>query len=371
MRQACGACHVTRAAPSGIHTKPETVSHISERGSTQARRPASRTVEPSDGSSPTRGARDCSSNIAGSLYRRSVAIDEQLGYTGLGEYRSLPLDGYLAQRMFHRINISQPRLQLVHQSPDVFLVPEFLSQSECRELIAMHGTAETRGASATSSEQSEMRTSTTVLPPPEDVLITKVRKRIAEMANVAVAQLDTTKITHYAHGQHFGPHVDTASKAYGIAKHDRWQQLVSMGLRTPEAREQFNAVFDGPTCVGICPDRFCSVFIYLNDVAQGGRTTFSKVQDGHVVREMGDAIDSLRGTTGPTHTPVAGGHQHPLRIEPRAGMACIHFPTTVPSYRCLADFSTTHESEAAISPKYIVQQCAAHVRACGRPTTAC
>jgi hypothetical protein len=110
--------------------------------------------------------------------------------------------------------------------------------------------------------------------------------------------------------------------------------------------------------VGSCPDRFCSVFIYLNDVAEGGRTTFSKLQDGKDGSPVPLAIrfvEWLKGEPRRGYKP-AQSEEHSLRIVPLAGMAVIHFPTTVSEYGRLPDYSTMHESELAISPKYIVQQ---------------
>ena len=69
------------------------------------------------------------------------------------------------------------------------------------------------------------------------------------------------------------------------------------------------------------------------------------------------AVDSLRGKSHPKGAPIAESELDCLHIKPRAGMACIHFPTTVAEYGCLRDVSTSHESEEAISPKFIVQQC--------------
>jgi len=290
----------------------------------------------------------------------SLGADGRRGIArSLGQYGSLPLDSYEAQKIFHPINTSQPRLQLIHESPYIFVVPDFLTQGDCAKLIALHSTAETRGPSATSSEQSEVRTSTTVLPPSEDGLVREVRERIAKLANVATEQLDSTKITRYARGQFFRPHIDTDTRAYGDFKSNHLLKLVSMGQDTAEAQAQFDAAFDGPTSVFSCPDRFCSVFIYLNDVHNGGQTTFSKVQNLTVrkgVRTAAAAVDSLRGKSHPKGAPIAESELDCLHIKPRAGMACIHFPTTVAEYGCLRDVSTSHESEEAISPKFIVQQ---------------
>jgi len=277
-------------------------------------------------------------------------------HTPLGEYPNLPLDGYKAQRLFHHINTSYPGVQVIHDSPFIIAVPDFLEQDECTRLIAAHATAQERGPSATSEKQSAIRTSTTVFPPPGE--IDWLRERLAKLTNVPIEHFDPTKLTQYAKGEFFGPHVDISDDGRGRHKSAVLSAAVvlyTMGLKE-KAKEQFKAAFDGPTSVGSCPDRFCSVFVYLNDVDEGGRTTFSNLQTHKKMDfSVSKFIDVLRGTSGPGYTPAAS-EKHSLSVTPRAGMAVIHFPCTTPEYGCMLDASTTHEGEVAISPKYIVQQ---------------
>ena len=129
----------------------------------------------------------------------------------LPPFPPLPCDGYLAQRLFHQINTSYPGVRLVHESPYIFLVPDFLSSTECDQLIALQAASEERGPSATCAEQSVIRTSTTVIPPLGTVHW--LRDPIAKLANVATEQLDQTKLTHYAKGEFFRAHIDADAKA--------------------------------------------------------------------------------------------------------------------------------------------------------------
>jgi len=276
----------------------------------------------------------------------------------LGQYCSHPLDGYMAQKVFHQINTSQPRLQLVHESPYIFVAPEFVTHDECERLMSWYAKAEECGPSAAEggtldSKQSETRTSTTAYPPPEEVHW--LRLRIAELVNVPVEHLHTTKITKYASGQFFGPHIDTAYNTYGSQKYGRLSQIIAMG-QNEESKQRFKAFCDGPTGVGSCPDRCISVFVYLNDVDKGGRTTFSALDKGDYMNSVFQAFDLFRHGVQPTKRPATQSDQRSLSIVPRAGMACIHFPTTVAEYGCFPDHSTMHESEVTNSTKLIVQQ---------------
>jgi len=76
--------------------------------------------------------------------------------------RLLPVSKW-KPRVFHRINLDSPGLQLVHTEPYtlvyIFIVSEFLSERECEKLIALQASSEEAGPSATSEEQSAVRTS--------------------------------------------------------------------------------------------------------------------------------------------------------------------------------------------------------------------
>jgi len=134
---------------------------------------------------------------------------------------------------------------------------------------------------------------------------------------------------------------------------------MGMDLRTEAGQLGFKSVFDESISLGRTADRFCSVFLYLNDVAEGGRTTFSNAKQDQLLTDIAGAFDALRGVDTPA---VAGsmidqaGGAASLRIVPRRGMAVVHFPTTTAEYGCLPDVRTTHESEPAVAPKFIAQQ---------------
>jgi hypothetical protein len=162
-----------------------------------------------------------------------------------------------------------------------------------------------------------------------------LRERIVKLVHVDVAQLDPTKLTQYKKGEFFGPHIDTHGTAFGSVKLTRWIQLVDLGLHTEVAQTRFKETFDEPISVGQTPDRNCSVFIYLNDVAQGGQTIFSKCgEEDDLLGDITDAFDALRcedaaSAAASVAKPRRAG---PLAIKPHAGMAVVHFPATAAKY---------------------------------------
>jgi len=292
------------------------------------------------------GPCNVSGDLSGASRMHSRSIEEHPGL--LWESG----DPYLQQRVFHQIDTSWPGLQLISRSPYIFLVANFLNSTECERLIALQAASVSRGPSALTSEQAEVRTSTTAIADSEEV--GWLRKRVAELINVSVDQLDPTKITHYSEGEFFGKHIDAAEVALGALKMKRWGEI-KPEADLDEARQQFESDFEGPGGLGLIPDRYVSVFVYLNDVSEGGRTTFSNLQDGNVIGHAATAIDLLREEVGHSRLVQVPASSSSISIAPRAGMAVVHFPTTTTKYMCLHDASTIHESEPAVAPKFITQ----------------
>jgi hypothetical protein len=101
--------------------------------------------------------------------------------------------------------------------------------------------------------------------------------------------------------------------------------------------------------VSALPDRFCTVFVYLNDVAEGGRTTFVNLHNNDIATVVAANVDAVR--TGATHSRASKSQARSLSIVPRSGMAVVHFPTTTSEYLSWTDPNTDHESEDAVLPK--------------------
>jgi len=281
----------------------------------------------------------------------STQKDVALGYSDmlwgiqpLAEYPDLPFDGYKVQPFFHQINTQSPGLQLVQEGPDIFIHPGFLSPDECQQAMNLYTLSSNKGSSVTHEAQTKTRTSTTVVYPigDEPPLLSALRERVATLARVSTDQLQATKLSCYEKGEFFGKHLDSVANAYN------WDRLMD-GSATAQELTASGAA-------GFLPDRFCTVWVYLNDVNEGGCTRFYS----------SDPHDGLYGTALPRMGEVLGkdvpgvpktrSKAKDLLIKPKAGMAVVHFPTTTKDYMCMPDPLVTHESDVAVDPKYIWQQ---------------
>jgi len=119
--------------------------------------------------------------------------------------KPLPLDNYLEQTDFHHINHEYPGLRLVNEEPFIFVVPNLITSAECDALISLKKHA-ARKTSATAAEQVLKRTSSSIYPAADDV--SWLRERIADLVNASESQLEPTKISQYAMGEHFAKHTD-------------------------------------------------------------------------------------------------------------------------------------------------------------------
>ena len=305
------------------------------------------------------------------LAQSAPAVLQRYSSASMEHYPNLPLDSYRDQSVFHRIDLETPGLQLISTDPYIFLAPNFLCKAECDRLIALHASSEARGPSATSRDQSHIRNSTTVVPEAAD--LAWLRERISKLANVDIAQLAPTKLTHYKQGEFFGKHVDTDNRAFGDAKRTRSQLLAGLGSHSEADLARLTDAFEQPTSVGRIPDRFCSVFVYLNNATHGGRTTFSCLNLPSTLDEITSTFDTVNLSPDAVGSPAweaamlrkvnAGSMDRStkekpasLSVVPTAGCAVIHFPTASPKYFCVPDERTRHESEPAISPKFVAQQ---------------
>ena len=218
--------------------------------------------------------------------------------------------------------------------------------------------AERKQPSATAPAQQQLRTSTCVFPDEERVAW--LRERIAAVTRVrSLRQLEPTKLTSYQRGQFFLKHTDASFLN---------EKLFAYSARLAGVDD------DGVQLPCAWPSRHCTLFLYLNDVARGGRTCFRWLDADDSLpgapifsQAIASASGSSRGlehgaevganpNASATAAPVSSRPGAQLNIVPRAGMAVIHFPTTTLASGCVPDPRTMHESEAALDPKYIVQQ---------------
>jgi len=95
----------------------------------------------------------------------------------------------------------------------------------------------------------------------------------------------------------------------------------------------------------------------LNDVPNGGRTRWLSTPSGDELFEKTlPQMGRILGKPAPDVPKTRNNAKIDLSVKPQAGMAVIHFPATVKDYMCMTDPLTSHESEDAVDPKYIMQQ---------------
>ena len=111
----------------------------------------------------------------------------------VAELPSLPLDGYLRQRCFHRIATDFPGVQLVHEEPYVLVVPGFLSAPVCEALIRKMDARHAQPSDGATRERGRTRTSCSAILRHDECA--GVRARIARLAAVSVEQLQPLKVT--------------------------------------------------------------------------------------------------------------------------------------------------------------------------------
>eukprot|EP00802_Teleaulax_amphioxeia_P022507 Tamp_22961.p1 GENE.Tamp_22961~~Tamp_22961.p1 ORF type:complete len:320 (+),score=59.05 Tamp_22961:3-962(+) len=276
-------------------------------------------------------------------------------------------DRYREQQRFHHINLSFPGVQMVREEPFVFVIHDFVSAAECDMLISMIRSSQQQ-PSATASAQVERRTSTSMYPKPDEVQW--LRERMAAATNVGKDQLEPTKMTQYTRGAFFAKHSDAS-----FLNEKMW----AFAAKLADVHD------DGVQDPCSWPSRFCTLFIYLNDVESGGCTCFrwldgSDSMPGAAIFEQSIAGLPTSPPTNPVHpannlanrqstgTHQVNAHSPPTKeqtsptnkedlvIKPRAGMAVVHFPTTSLEAHCIPDPRTMHESEIADDTKFIVQQ---------------
>ena len=184
-------------------------------------------------------------------------------------------------RGMHSILSSYPGVRLLHRDPDVFAVDDFFSVQECAILLSLGresdklrrdevvGDADCADCDHYRTSSSRLVFSTQI--PPE------TPAKIEKLLMASRTRLEHMKVLHYQQGEYYKPHTDGST---GGSSHSGFENST----------------------------RLATLFVYLNDVEQGGETAFPQLD---------------------------------LSIKPRAGMAVVHFPT---SYDKVGDDRTEHTS---------------------------
>ena len=104
-------------------------------------------------------------------------------------FPSLPISRFARSNLFQPINLKQPRLKLIHERPFLFLIPDFLTLTECAALRAKAQPA-LMPQSFDDEAVTHKRTSNGCTLRNEEV--PTLRDRFARLANVAHSQLQAS-----------------------------------------------------------------------------------------------------------------------------------------------------------------------------------
>jgi hypothetical protein len=250
-------------------------------------------------------------------------------------HANLSFEGYRRQKTSPQINTDYPGLQLINEKPYMFLVNGFLSQVECALMLRKAKEMTPQHSRRAGNKIGKRKSSGAQLHPEE---VPEFRARIANLTQQKLAQLQPLKISRYDPGDSFGPHSDAVPRGgVGTDPTDFYGDKDRKAL--------------GPKAVPYPGgNRFMTVFVYLNDVEDGGRTRWRKLT----------YKPSFYENPTPTNVairPVSSWDDvTAINIQPKAGMAVVFFPATVPELGGVTDHNVVHEAEEAIVTKYVCQQ---------------
>eukprot|EP00934_Nitzschia_sp_Nitz4_P007762 Nitzschia sp. Nitz4//scaffold36_size144017//35697//37012//NITZ4_003073-RA/size144017-snap-gene-0.206-mRNA-1//-1//CDS//3329549417//7752//frame0 len=195
--------------------------------------------------------------------------------------------------VFNGVNVNYPGVKMLHASPPVYVVDNFLSSFECDFLVAAASDAWTpapvvgKGA----GEISPSRTSSTCYLARED--LPDYLRKVSLLTGKPVGHCELPQVGRYLPTQQYMQHFD----AFDLSNEDG-RRFASNGGQ-----------------------RVITVLVYLNDVPEGGATSF----------------------------PVLN-----LQVQPKKGSALVFFPATVDGF---LDRNALHAACPAVEPhtKYVSQ----------------
>ena len=192
---------------------------------------------------------------------------------------------------YNGVNPNYPGLRMLHSNPPIFVVDNFLTDYECDFLI--HHSADSMAPAPVvgkgAGEISPSRTSSTCYLARED--LPDYLRKVSALTGKPIEHCELPQVGRYFPSQQYLQHFD----AFDLSNEDG-RRFASNGGQ-----------------------RVVTVLVYLNDVAQGGATSF----------------------------PALG-----LNVQPRKGMALVFFPATVDGQ---LDKMVLHAALPAIDVKYVSQ----------------
>jgi hypothetical protein len=247
---------------------------------------------------------------------------------------SMPLGDYYDDELFQPI--SARGLNLVSSKPYIFTIDNFLSDAECRTLISKMSDQciVEELPSSEKLQQCGERTSCTVVP--QNAEVAGLRRRLADLVNVELSQMQPLKITRYDRGGVFVRHTDCTKALANASTAD----------------------------TAVYPNRFCTVLLYLNDVARGGKTCWRwrDTDPDFYTRQrarlhgLSPLVEQAMASVSQVRRKLLSQPRPDLCIAPRRGTAVVHFPCTSASAGLVMDINADHESEPAVDTKYVCQQ---------------
>jgi len=195
--------------------------------------------------------------------------------------------------VYNGINLNYPGVHMLHATPPVYAVENFLTPFECDFLVAAANDswspAPVVGKGA--GEVSASRTSSTCYLARED--LPDYLRKVSLLTGKPVEHCELPQVGRYLHTQQYLQHFD----AFDLSNEDGRRFAANGGQRV------------------------VTVLVYLNDVPQGGSTFFPALN---------------------------------LKVQPRRGMALVFFPATVDG---LLDRNALHAALPAMEPftKYVSQ----------------
>lgn len=192
---------------------------------------------------------------------------------------------------YQPVNLAFPGIELVSQQPPVYTIPNFLSADECQALMRegepylVPSPVVGKG----SGEVSQARTSQTCYFAREDLPF--LMERVYHLLGKPSEHVELPQIGRYLNTQYYRAHFD----AFDLTNEDGRRFAANGGQRV------------------------ATVLIYLNDVAQGGHTSFDKLN---------------------------------MSIRPEAGKCVLFFPATLDG---VLDEQALHAANPAEDVKWVSQ----------------
>jgi len=256
---------------------------------------------------------------------------------------SLSFSYFARCKLFQKIDLTQPRLRLVHERPFIFTVPGFFSSAECAALRAKAAPAlapQSFDDEVVRRQRSSMGCSM------RNEEVPTLRARLAALANVSLTQMQPLKVSRYTAGDRFDVHTDAVRgdlRGRPASPDDWWAD-----------RERLKHGVVGAPISGA--NRIATIFVFLNTVERGGRTRWRWTNHDAALGGSHGTRFYERPSHGAGRTDVENGSGVDVSVKPEEGLAVIHFPATLPAHGGATDFNAYHEAEAAIDEKWVAQQ---------------